>query len=412
MNLSNEMTAAEIRAQIAPKGKRHEACEVCCPDERTAQMVVRAYRHGAYCISREAIRTLTGDVFAARDALCDFGEDGLSVIGPEAGRAQGECFARCEAYARTLGNLPNNFLHVRQMADYLRNMAADCGLSCRVLGQEELRALGAGGILAVNQGSGEEANLVILEYRPEGAEQEKSIALVGKGVMFDAGGYHLKDIHGMEGMKMDMCGAANVAEVLEYAARVGGKVPLIGVIPLVENVVSDRAVKMGDVITTMSGQTVEVYNTDAEGRLILCDALTYAQRMGAETVVDLATLTYGCQSALGDEIGGYFCNDEALAAKFEALCSEAGEAFWRLPLADVYRKALRWSDCADLANYAPGAGAAASTAACFLEAFIQPGTRWLHLDVVGPAVRRGDSDGECKGARGVGMAVLAALAGC
>lgn len=373
-----------------------------------AELAVRAFFHGAYRISKDALRAPIKNVFAARDALCDYGEGALCIECDQdvsKGVKRGLLLARCEGYARTLGNLPNNFLHVREMARYLSDMAEDCGLSCRILGGRELRELGCGGILAVNQGSADEANLAVLEYRPEGTEGV-NVALVGKGVMFDTGGYHLKDTDGMKGMHCDMCGAANVAEVMEYLARTGGSQSVAAVLPLVENVISADAVKMGDVISTMAGKTVEVYNTDAEGRLILCDALTYAQRMGAKTVIDLATLTYGCQSALGDEIGGYFCNDEALAKRFEALTAASGEGFWRLPLAERYHQALKWSECADLANYAPGYGAAASTAACFLEEFIEPGVKWLHLDVVGPAVRRGACTAECKGARGFGLPTL------
>lgn len=415
---SGEMPPERLWQEAARLGKRRVGCAVRLEGAdapRMAELTVRAFFHGAYRISREAVRGLAGrPVYPDRDALCDYGDAGLTLSSDAdltAAVRRAEHFARCEGYARTLGNLPNNFLHVREMTEYLADMAAGCGLSYRALGGGELEQLRAGGILAVNQGSGEGPALVVLEYRPEDAAQPP-LALVGKGVMFDAGGYHLKDIDGMNGMKLDMCGAANVAEVLEYAALTGGSRPLVAVLPLVENVVSATAVKMGDVITAMSGKTVEVYNTDAEGRLILCDALTYAQRLGAGTVIDLATLTYGCQSALGDEVGGYFSNSDGLAARFEVLSRENAEAFWRLPLAECYRKALRWSDCADLANYAPGFGAAASTAACFLEAFIEPGVEWLHIDVVGPAVRRGDAETECKGARGVAMATLAALADC
>ncbi|MDD3410481.1 MAG: M17 family metallopeptidase [Eubacteriales bacterium] len=394
---------------LAALGKKGAKCRVSVQNEAQAEMAVRAFFHGAYRVNREGVRALHGQpIFEARESLCDFGGAALCLQSESdltQAAQRGLAFARCEAYARTLGNLPNNFLHAAELAQYARDLAEARGLSCRVLGEAELRALGCGGILAVNQGSAEEAKLVVLEYGAPG--DEPPLALVGKGVMFDAGGYHLKDLRGMDGMKLDMCGAACMLELMEYAALTGSGRRLLAVLPLVENVISPRAVKMGDVLTTLSGQTVEVYNTDAEGRLILCDALTYAQRLGAKTVIDLATLTYGCQNALGDEIGGYFSNSDELALRFEQWARQGGEAFWRLPLADCYRKALQWSDCADLANYAPGKGGAASLAACFLEAFIEPGTQWLHLDVVGPSVRRSETETECKGARGVGMAALA-----
>ena len=377
--------------------------------ENLAALAVRGFYHGAFRISKDAIRGLK-DVYAQRDELCDYGCGTLCIdcdADVSAGIRRGLTLARCEGYARMLGTLPNNFLHVRQMADYVRRMAADCGLSCRILSDEALKSLCCGGILAVNQGSDESAALAVLEWRPnDGAPT----ALVGKGVMFDAGGYHLKNLDGMKGMQSDMCGVAVAAEAMEYAARTGLTSPVIAVLPLVENVISAGSVKMGDVITTMSGKTVEVYNTDAEGRLILCDALTFAQQIGgAKVVADIATLTYGCQSALGDEVGGWFCNDERMARRFEDAFERSGEAFWRLPLHERYHQALKWSDVADLASYAPGYGAAASTAACFLEEFIEPGTRWLHLDVVGPSTRRGGCDAECKGARGFGLSTLIGL---
>ena len=180
-------------------------------------------------------------------------------------------------------------------------------------------------------------------------------------------------------------------------------------LPLVENAVGPNAARMGDVISTLSGQTVEIYNADAEGRLVLCDALTYAQRRGARTVIDMATLTNGCHAALGDEVAGWFANAEPLAERFARALARSGEPMWRLPLMDCYREAIAWTDCADFANYAPGKGAAASVAACFLERFIEPGTQWAHVDMVGPAVRRGTGRTECAGARGFGMVTVAAL---
>ena len=405
--------AEKIVGATARLGMRREGKNVVRLDgddaENLAAQAVRGYFHGAFRISKDAIRCLK-DVYAQRDALCDYGCGTLCIdcnADVSAGIRRGLTLARCEGYARMLGTLPNNFLHVREMVDYVTHMAADCGLSCRILGDEALKTLRCGGILAVNQGSDEPAALAVLEWRPNGGAPT---ALVGKGVMFDSGGYHLKDLDGMKGMQSDMCGAATVAETMEYAARAGLSQPVIAVLPLVENVISAGSVKMGDVITTMSGKTVEVYNTDAEGRLILCDALTYAQQIGgAREVVDLATLTYGCQSALGDEVGGWFCNDRDTARRFEDAFERSGEAFWRLPLHERYHQALKWSEVADLANYAPGYGAAASTAACFLEEFIEPDTRWLHLDVVGPATRRGGCDAECKGARGFGLSTLISL---
>lgn len=413
----NGQTPGEIFAESAKLGMRREGLAVVRAEgENFAEAVAMAlmgYFHGAYRFSKSALKQWDGSVFEMRDALCDHG-CGTLVLDCD-GDAYGALsraalLARCEGYARTLGNLPNNYLHAAQMEEYLTDMAGACGLSVRVLGGRELAELGCGGILAVNQGSSAEAKLVVLEHRPNAGDP---IALVGKGVMFDAGGYHLKDISGMNGMKLDMCGAATVAACMEYLARSGMDKNVVAVMPLVENVISADAVKMGDVLTTLSGKTVEVYNTDAEGRLILCDALTYAQQLGAKQVVDLATLTNGAHSALGDDCGAYFSNDESAAHSVEAIARNAGELVWRMPLAKRYHDAIRWSEIADLANYAPGFGAAASTAACFLEEFIEQGTVWVHIDAVGPSNRRGGSATECRGATGYGLRMLAQIAaGC
>ena len=405
----------KIYAEAAKLGmKREGVCVVRAEGENpssAAAMALMGYFHGAYRFSKTALKKLSGNVFAMRDELCDYGCGELVIdcdgdVYDALGRAA--ILARCEGYSRMLGNLPNNYLHTADMEKYLTDMADACGLTCRVLGNAEMTEMGCGGILAVNQGSSTEAKLVVLEHR--GSEKEP-VALVGKGVMFDAGGYHLKNLDGMNGMKFDMCGAANVAGAIEYVARSKSEKNVIAVMPLVENVISPDAVKMGDVITTLSGKTVEVYNTDAEGRLILCDALTYAQQLGAKNVIDIATLTYGAQGALGDDCGAYFCNDETVARSFEKIAERTGELVWRLPLGKRYHDALKWSEVADLGNYAPGYGAAASTAACFLEEFIEEGTKWVHIDIVGPSNRRGGSPIECKGATGYGIKMLAQICG-
>ena len=414
LTVGNE-SPEKIYAEAAKLGmKREGVCVVRVEGENpsaAAVMVLMGYFHGAYRFSRAALKKLSGNVFAMRDELCDYGCGELVIdcdgdIYDALGRAA--ILARCEGYSRMLGNLPNNYLHTADMEKYLTDMADTCGLKVRVLGNAELAEMGCGGILAVNQGSSAEAKLVVLENHPG---EGMPIALVGKGVMFDTGGYHLKDRDGMNGMKFDMCGAATVAETMEFIARSKSDKNVIAIMALVENVISFDAVKMGDVITTLAGKTVEVYNTDAEGRLILCDALTYAQQLGAKMVVDIATLTGGAHSALGDECGGYFCNDEAVASRFEAIAHKCSELVWRLPLAERYHNALKWSDVADFANFAPGFGASASTAACFLEEFIEEGTRWLHIDIVGPAERRGGSPIECKGATGYGIKMLAQICG-
>ena len=385
--------------------------------ESLLQEAVRCLYDGAYLFRKDCLKELAGQpVFAHRDALADCGSgvytfvlSGLSEEAALAAAERGRLLGTCKGYARSLGNLPNNYLHAKQMTDYVRALAEALGegVSCRILDHEALERLGCGALLAVNRGRKEEAFLAALEY--SGGEQtDRKLALVGKGLLFDSGGYHLKSISGMNGMKFDMCGAAGVLEVFEFLVRTRTPVNLIAVLALGENLIGPEAVKMGDVVTTLSGKTVEVYNTDAEGRLALCDALTWVQRCGASRIVDLATLTYSAQAALGDETGALFGNRDALCEEMKSAAEAADEAVWRLPTGERYHRLLEWSICADFANYAPDKGAGASVAACFLENFIEPGTDWLHLDIVGPSVIRSATEEMAEGASGFGIASIAA----
>ncbi len=371
---------------------------------------------GAYSFSKEALRHLApGEIFEKRDLLSDYGEGEFTFILPgfgeeeEAAVKEGSMQGQVRGYARTLGNLPNNYLHTEDLAGYARKLGEDLGISCQGLGNRELKGLGCGGLLAVNQGSSREAAMVVLQY--QGGGDESPVALVGKGLMFDSGGYHLKSIDGMKGMKYDMCGAAGVLEALELLVRRRARKNVAAILLLSENVISPEAVKMGDVITTLGGKTVEVYNTDAEGRLVLADGITYAQNLGASLVIDFATLTYSAQAALGDAITGLFSNQEETCRRWMETAGRTGERFWRLPLDASYHKLLEWSICADFANYAPGAGGGASVAACFLEKFVDQGTQWVHLDMVGPSVIRSQTEEMAEGASGVGIYTIAEFVG-
>ncbi|MGN1140145.1 MAG: M17 family metallopeptidase [Oliverpabstia sp.] len=362
---------------------------------------------GAYQFSKNGMKHLQkNQVFDKRDDLSDFGNgtcifvtDQIEEEETEAVIKRGQELGICKGYARTLGNLPNNYFHTEDMVCYARKLAENLGTDCQVFDDEKLHEMGCGGLLAVNQGSRREASMVVLRY--DGAPGEEMIGLVGKGLMFDSGGYHLKSIDGMNGMKYDMCGAAGILESFEILARRKVRKNLIAVLMLAENVISPDAVKMGDVITTLAGKTVEVYNTDAEGRLVLCDGITFAQQQGAKTVLDLATLTYSAQAALGNAVTGLFVNNDELWKDWMDAAKNTGEKYWRLPLDPYYHNLLTWSVCADFANYAPGKGAGASVAACFLENFIEEGTRWIHLDMVGPSVIRSETDEMAEGASGV-----------
>ena len=249
--------------------------------------------------------------------------------------------------------------------------------------------LGMGALLSVSRGSRQPAKLITLEYRG-GNLESKPIVLVGKGLTFDAGGISLKPSSGMDEMKYDMCGGASVLGVFQALSDLNLPINVIGLIPTSENMPDGDANKPGDIVTSMSGQTIEILNTDAEGRLILCDTLTYAQRYNPEVVIDLATLTGACITALGRHPSGLLGNDDALCEDLFAAANTACDPVWRLPLWEEYQEQLK-SNFADMANIGGPAGGTI-TAACFLSRFAED-FRWAHLDIAGTAWKSGDQKG-------------------
>jgi leucyl aminopeptidase len=258
-----------------------------------------------------------------------------------------------------------------------------------VLERTQMEKLGMGALLSVARGSVEPPKLIIVEYRG-GAVAEKPVALVGKGVTFDTGGISLKPGAEMDEMKFDMCGAASVLGTLKAIAEMKLRINVVGIIPATENMPAGNATKPGDIVTTMSGQTVEILNTDAEGRLILCDALTYAERYKPQAVIDIATLTGACVIALGHVVSGLFANDDALAAEVLKAGETSGDRAWHLPLHEEYQEQLR-SNFADFANIG-GRPAGAVTAACYLARFTKK-FKWVHLDIAGTAWKSGKEKG-------------------
>lgn len=388
---------------------REELCEK--EQAEFVTLLIEAMMQGGYTFGKDALKkSKEQGIYGVRDSLSLYPNHKVYLISQiplqemiDSSKSLGLSIG----YARMLGDLPGNFLHREELCTYLKEMTESLPISLKVFGNKELEEMGCGGILAVNQACEREAGLIVLTY--EGKKGAPITALVGKGILFDAGGYHLKSIDGMEGMKYDMCGAADVIAMIEYAATQGQAVNVTAVIPIAENVISPEGLKMGDVIDTMSGKTVEVYNTDAEGRLILCDALTYACRLeNVETVLDFATLTYSCKNAIGDEMAGLFCNDENLYNSLISAAEKTGEKVWRLPLDETFHQRLKWSKTADLANYAPKKGAGASIAACFLEEFIENNVKWAHFDMAAPAVETKDSEEFQAGATGRIIAMAAA----
>ncbi|MDN4587969.1 leucyl aminopeptidase [Xenophilus aerolatus] len=292
-------------------------------------------------------------------------------------------------FAKEWGNRPGNHCTPTQLAEAARSLTRLPRVKCEVLGPKEVAALGMGAFLAVAQGSAEPLRFVVLRY--QGAA--KGVApqvLVGKGITFDTGGVSLKPAAEMDEMKFDMCGAASVLGVFRALGELQPAINVVGLIPACENMNDGRAIKPGDVVTSMSGQTIEILNTDAEGRLILCDALDYAKRFSPEAVIDIATLTGACVIALGGVRSGLFSTDDALAEALHAAGEASLDRCWRLPLDDEYAEGLK-TQFADVANVAGRAGGAI-TAAKFLQRFTSE-FPWAHLDIAGTAWKSGAAKG-------------------
>ena len=319
---------------------------------------------------------------------CAFGVPDGSGTAARESLAAGIAIARAVSFAKDLANLPGNMCTPSYLAEQAQALGARAGIKVSVIEKADMETLGMGALLAVARGTHEPAKLIVLEYRGKGTEAP--IALVGKGVTFDAGGISLKPAAHMDEMKFDMCGAATVLAVFQAAAEMRLPINLVGLVPTTENLPGGSAIKPGDVVTSLSGQTIEILNTDAEGRLILCDALTYAERFKPAAVVDIATLTGACVVALGAQAGGLMGNNEALSRELDQAGQTAADRVWPLPLWEEYQKQLD-SNFADMANIG-GREAGTITAACFLSRFAE-NYPWAHLDIAGIAYKSGKEKG-------------------
>jgi len=333
----------------------------------------------------------------------------VPVDGIDAKRAKTiESEARAQAEGirtvRDLGNAPSNLLTPTRLAERAQQVAKSVGVKCTVYDKREIEKMKMGGLLAVNRGSAEEPRFVVLEYAPRKAKQH--VALVGKGITFDSGGISIKPADKMEEMKFDMCGAAAVIGTIEAAAKLAIPVRITGLIPSTENLPSGSAYKPGDIITMMSGKTVEIVNTDAEGRMILGDALHYASELKPDHILDYATLTGACVVALGNEAAGLFSNDDELARKLIECGERVGERLWRLPEWDEYKDLIR-SEWADMKN-SGGRWGGAISAALFLKEFVNCPS-WAHLDIAGTAYAEHETAREARGATGAGVRVTLAF---
>jgi len=318
----------------------------------------------------------------------------------------GSVFGQSVNEARTLVNMPANILTATAMGEYARELGETYGFETDILGKAELEELGMGAILAVNQGSVEEPRLIVLKYKAtEGFEDP--LALVGKGITFDTGGYSIKPKDGIVGMKGDMGGAAAVLGAMRIIGELQPKQNVIAVIASTDNMISGNAFKPDDVITSMSGKTIEILNTDAEGRLVLADSVSYAKQLGATRIVDVATLTGGVIVALGKDKTGALTNDEAFFETFLEASMESGEFVWRLPLTESDKKRIRKSNVADL-NNSPGRDGHMIFGGGFVGEFAGD-TPWIHLDIAGTSDADGPHDLGPKGGTGAMVRTLAML---
>jgi len=307
----------------------------------------------------------------------------------ERGMREGSAIAAGMTLARDLGNLPANVCTPTYLADTSVKLGHEWKLAVEVLEQKDMEKLRMGSLLSVTRGSHQPPKFVILRYSGA-SSKDRPVVLVGKGITFDTGGISIKPSAEMDEMKFDMCGAASVLGALRAAAELGLKLNVVGLVPACENMPGGAATKPGDIVSSMSGQTIEILNTDAEGRLILADALSYAERFEPQAVVDIATLTRACVVALGHVCSGLFANKDGLADELQAAGAESLDRVWRLPLWEDYQEQLK-SNFADFANIG-GPAAGSVTAACFLSRFAGK-YDWAHLDIAGTAWKSGKEKG-------------------
>lgn len=306
------------------------------------------------------------------------------------GLSVGQAIAKGMELAKDLGNLPGNVCTPSYLANEARRLARqNPKLQCKILDEKQMQKLGMGAFLSVTAGTAQPSKMIIMEYRGA-APAQRPYVLVGKGITFDSGGISLKPGAGMDEMKFDMCGAASVFGVLTAVLALKLPINIVGIIAAAENMPGSRATKPGDIVTSMSGQTIEILNTDAEGRLVLCDALTYAERFKPKAVIDIATLTGACVVALGSHAHGLYSNNDELAKQLLDAGIAADDRAWQMPLWEEYDKQLK-SPFADMANIG-GPNAGSVTAACFLARFTKKYI-WAHMDIAGTAWLKGEHKG-------------------
>ncbi|MBN1477507.1 leucyl aminopeptidase [Candidatus Sumerlaeota bacterium] len=376
-------------------------------DETLTRLLAEGAHLGAYHYDEMRGKGTKAKDKPARLAAVTLCASGADIRALTAAVKKGEVIGEALALARDLINGPGNVITPTALAARAKAWCEAGGLQVEVLDKRKLEKMGCGGILAVNRGSAEPPCMIVMRYRPRGAVKGASLALVGKGVTFDTGGISLKPGAKMHLMKADMSGAAAVIAAMGAIGRLGLPINVTGIVPATDNMPDGNAIKPGDVITHLNGKTVEVLNTDAEGRLILADALVHACREFKPThMLDFATLTGSCVIALGERMAGVMGNDDEFRTRICALGEEAGEDLWPLPLNEDFTAAMK-SDVADLANISSEHGAGAEQGGAFLQEFVD-GPKWCHLDIAGPFFASTPfGPYRCKG--GTGFGVLTAL---
>lgn len=385
---------------------------------REAVLALDSQFHNAACVSAAVEAALLGhwepDRLKTDPEKDEKRLESFTVAAPgapaglEAAFERGRIVAESQNFTRELANEPGNLLNPSVLADRARAMAGEFDLTCDILDEDRMRQLGMGSLLGVAQGSAEPPAMIVIQYKPEQPGPEGiHLGLVGKAVTFDTGGISIKPSDGMEKMKYDMSGGAAVLGAIRALAQLKPPIPVTAVVPSVENMPGSRAQRPGDIVKSLNGKTVEVLNTDAEGRLILIDAITYAQRLGCTHLVDAATLTGAIVVALGPVHTGAFTNDAEMLARLQSAAKAEGENVWHMPLDEDYKEQLR-SAFADLPNIGTRWGGAI-TAAYFLKEFADP-TPWVHLDIAGTAWLDDAKPFMAKGPTGVGVRTFVELA--
>lgn len=386
-----------VRAAVKGAGAGTKVLALACSDwqvkgvdsQLAAALVVSAAREAVFRTDELKSKKEDAANGVAKAILLTEGADAKATKGV----AYGSALASGMELAKRLGNLPANVCTPSYLADTARRLGRDWKLQVQVFDRRGIESLKMGSFLSVAKGSAQEPRLIVVKYNggPKSGKAAAPVVLVGKGVTFDSGGISIKPSASMDEMKFDMCGAASVLGTLRTAAELKLKINLMGVVVACENLPSGTANKPGDIVTSMSGQTIEVLNTDAEGRLILIDALSFVARFKPAAVIDIATLTGACVVALGDIRSGLFTDDESLASALLKAGVDTNDPAWRMPLDDAYGESLK-SNFADMANIGAPGKAGAILAACFLKRFTQD-YPWAHLDIAGTAWKSGPAKG-------------------